>query len=147
VRALPDFFTQDVPDRVLRDLQRHTAWVIREAEEIVGFLVVERRFSQVAEILWMAIRPDRRNVGLGTRLLNEVLASLRDEGIALVEVKTLDRSVGYEPYKATVAFWERRGFMQIDTIDPFPGWERGNAAALYVAALATSTVGTKASGT
>ena len=51
------------------------------------------------------------------------------------EAKTLDRSSGYRPYEATRAFWERNGFVHVDTIDPLPGWEPGNPAAIYVAAL------------
>jgi hypothetical protein len=27
------------------------------------------------------------------------------------------------------------GFVQVDTIDPLPGWNPGNPAAIYVAAL------------
>ena len=45
------------------------------------------------------------------------------------------RSSGYRPYEATRAFWERNGFVHVDTIDPLPGWEPGNPAAIYVAAL------------
>jgi hypothetical protein len=52
-----------------------------------------------------------------------------------VEAKTLDRSSGYRPYEATRAFWERNGFVHVDTIDPLPGWKPGNPAAIYVAAL------------
>ncbi|HEY3733554.1 MAG TPA: hypothetical protein VGL63_06535 [Streptosporangiaceae bacterium] len=44
-----------------------------------------------------------------------------------------------EPYVATRAFWERRGFRQIDCIDPLPGWQPGNPAAVYVAAI-TATI-------
>jgi hypothetical protein len=64
-----------------------------------------------------------------------VLEVLRDDGVQLVEVKTLDSSAGHALYDATRAFWERRGFVQIDTIDPLPGWRPGNPAAVYVAAL------------
>jgi hypothetical protein len=53
----------------------------------------------------------------------------------MVEVKTLDASSGYEPYVATRAFWERRGFVQIDCIDPLPGWDHGNPSAIYARAL------------
>jgi ribosomal protein S18 acetylase RimI-like enzyme len=138
VRALPDFFTEDVPITVRGDLERHDGWVIVEAEEVVGFVVVDRRTSQAAEILWIAVEPDRRDSGYGTRLLNHVLDVLRDQGIALIEVKTLDRSAGYAPYEATQAFYERNGFVQIDCIDEFPDWPPGNPAAIYVAALETT---------
>ena len=135
VRALPDFFTEDVPVTVQGDLERHDGWVIVDAGEIVGFVVVNRRSSQAAEILWIAVQPARRDTGYGTRLLDHVLGVLRDHGIALVEVKTLDRSADYAPYEATNAFYERNGFVQIDCIDEFPDWPPGNPAAFYVAAL------------
>jgi len=138
VRASPDFFTEDVPGRVRGDLERHDGWVIVDAGEVVGFVIVDRRSSQAAEILWIAVEHARRAAGYGTRLLNHVLGSLRDQGIALVEVKTLDRSADYAPYEATNAFYERNGFVQIDCIDEFPEWEPGNPAAIYVAALETT---------
>lgn len=74
----------------------------------------------------MAVAPGRRGRGIGTVLLDRVLDDLAATGIRLVEVKTLDRSAGYPPYEATHGFWERRGFVQVDTIDPLPGWEPGN---------------------
>ena len=67
--------------------------------------------------------------------MKRALADLGSRGIVLVEVKTLDVSAGYEPYVSTRAFWERRGFRQIDCIDPLPGWQPGNPSAIYVAAL------------
>ena len=136
--ALPDFFTDDVPVTVRRDLERHGGWVIVESGEMVGFVIVDRRSSQAAEILWIAVEPARRGTGYGTRLLEHALGVLRDQGIALVEVKTLDRSADYAPYEATNGFYERNGFVQIDCIDEFPEWEPGNPAAIYVAALGTT---------
>ena len=58
------------------------------------------------------------------------------DGMQLVEVKTLDSSAGYAPSDATRAFWERRGFVQIDKIDwPHvpPTWttRRGFAPSLF----------------
>jgi hypothetical protein len=67
-----------------------------------------------------------------------VFRDLADDDLRVVEVKTLDASAGYEPYVATQAFWERHGFVWIDTIDPLPGWQPGNPAAIYVAALAAT---------
>ena len=138
VHALPDFFTDDVPTKVRGDLERHDGWVIAEGGEVVGFVIVDRRSSQAAEILWIAVEPARRGAGYGTRLLNHMFGELRDQGIALVEVKTLDRSADYAPYEATNAFYERNGFVQVDCIDEFPEWEPGNPAAIYVAALETT---------
>ena len=56
--------------------------------------------------------------------MERALHDLTEAGVQLIEVKTLDASAGYEPYEAARSFWERRGSMQIDCIDPLPGWQR-----------------------
>jgi GNAT superfamily N-acetyltransferase len=107
---LPRYFTADTHDDVRTALATHHAWAATDDEQIVGFLLVERRYPAAAEITYAAVDPDRHGSGIGTALLNRALDQLGKEGIALVEVKTLDKSAGYEPYVATRAFWERRGF-------------------------------------
>jgi GNAT superfamily N-acetyltransferase len=133
--GLPDYFTDDVPDQVERDAADHEGWVLTDSGQVAGFAVAARRSPGGAEILWMAVDPARRGHGLGTALLQHMLGDLAAGGISVVEVKTLDRSAGYQPYEATRAFWERGGFIQVDTIDPLPGWQPGNPAAIYIAAL------------
>jgi len=135
VGGLPDYFTSDVPGKIRSDFPLCWSLVIVEDGVVAGFVVVDRRSSEVAEFLWAAVDAGRRDAGLGTRLVDDVLATLLDDGVHLVEVKTLDSSSGYQPYEATRAFWEGRGFLKIDVIDPFPGWQPGNPCALYVRAL------------
>jgi GNAT superfamily N-acetyltransferase len=135
VRGLPDYFTDDVPVKVERDAASHDAWVITDTEAVAGFAVAARKSPGGAEILWMAIDAAHRGRGYGTRLLGHVLDHLAADGVSIVEAKTLDRSSGYRPYEATRAFWERNGFVHVDTIDPLPDWPPGNPAAIYVAAI------------
>jgi GNAT superfamily N-acetyltransferase len=135
VRGLPDYFTANVPGQVEADAARHAGWVLADPEGIAGFALAARKSARGAEILWLAVDAARRGQGLGTVLVSRVLDDLADDGVSVVEAKTLDRSAGYPPYEATVAFWERRGFVQVDTINPLPGWQAGNPAAIYVAAL------------
>ena len=136
VAGLEDFFTDDVPDKVRSDLREHGGWVIDDAGEVVGFVIVERRGARAAEILWAAVAADRRGGGLGRQLIEHALDELSADGVQIVEVKTLDPSAGYAPYDATRAFWIARGFVQFDMIDPLPGWPPGNPAALLAVALA-----------
>jgi GNAT superfamily N-acetyltransferase len=135
VQGLPDYFTDDVAEHVETDCASHGGWVVADSGEIAGFAIAKRKSAAGAEILWMAVDRMRRGRGAGTLLLNRVLDDLASAGVSVVEVKTLDPSAGYLPYVATRAFWERRGFVQIDTIDPLPGWQLGNPAAIYVAAI------------
>jgi len=135
VRGLPDYFTDDVPGQVEHEAAAREAWVVTEAGTVTGFAIAARKSPGGAEIRWMAVDAGRRGRGHGTALLGRVMDDLAAAGISVVEVKTLDSSAGYPPYEATRAFWERHGFVQIDTIDPLPDWEPGNPAAIYVAAL------------
>ena len=137
VRGLPEFFTADVLDTIRRDFGQHQGWAAHD-DQVVGFAIVDRRSSATAEILWAAVHRDRRGSGIGTLLIEHVLDTLAADGVILVEAKTLDRSAGYGPNESTREFWERRGFVQIDRIDPMPGWQPGNPCALYVAALSTT---------
>jgi len=136
VEGLSDFFSADVPERVRLDLARFQAWVLADAGEVVAFTVASRRSSRAAEIAWAAVAASRRARGMGTALVCHVLSALHDDGVQVVEVKTLDSSADYGPYRATCLFWEKCGFVQVDTIDPLPGWQPGNPSAIYVAALA-----------
>ena len=132
---LPDYFTPNTHDEVRRDMPGQPAWVATDDDAVVGFVLVRRRYPTTAEITYAAVAPERRRSGIGTALVDAAVAALAADEVAIVEVKTLDASAGYEPYVATRAFWERCGFRQIDCIDPLPGWEPGNPAALYAAAL------------
>ena len=135
IRGLPDYFTDDVPAKVERDAAEHEAWVITDSGTVAGVAVAARKSPGGAEILWIAVDAARRGRGHGTMLLSHILDHLATTGISVVEAKTLDRSSGYRPYEATRAFWERNGFVHVDTIDPLPDWPPGNPAAIYVAAL------------
>lgn len=135
IRGLPDYFTEDVPEKVERDAASHEAWVLTDSGVVAGFAIVAWKSPGGAEILWIAVDAARRGRGYGTKLLGHVLDQLATAGVSVVVAKTLDRSSGYRPYEATRAFWERNGFIHVDTIDPLPGWQPGNPAAIYVAAF------------
>ncbi len=132
---LPDYFTESTHDEVRADMAHQLAVVAKDESEVIGFTLVRQRYEHSAEITFAAVQPGRQGQGVGTALLAKTLNVLEDHGVAVVEVKTLDASAGYEPYVATRAFWERRGFVQIDCIDPLPGWEPGNPSAIYAKAL------------
>jgi hypothetical protein len=45
VRGLPDYFTEDVPDKVEHDAASHQAWVITDSGTVAGFAVAARKSS------------------------------------------------------------------------------------------------------
>ena len=82
-----------MPDKIANDLDAHHGWVIPKDDGVVGFAVVEYRSSRAAEILWIAVRHDQRNQGVGATLLEHVLGALAADNNALIETKTLDAGV------------------------------------------------------
>ncbi len=135
---LPDYFTESTHDQVRRGISEHATLVAAVGGTVVGFILIERRHLRSAEISYAAVHPQYRNQGIGSRLVEAAIDDLRADGVVLVEAKTLDARAGYEPYVSTRAFWEGRGFVQIDCIDPLPGWDPGNPSAIYVRALAAT---------
>jgi GNAT superfamily N-acetyltransferase len=133
--ALPEFFTPDTHAALREGWVAHEPWVAIDGDAVVGLALVERRYPASAEITYAAVLPQLRSGGIGTALVTTLLDDLVADGVAIVEVKTLDESAGYEPYAATRAFWGRCGFVQVDCIDPLPGWQPGNPSAIYAAAL------------
>jgi GNAT superfamily N-acetyltransferase len=133
--GLPDYFTDDAVPKIRQEAASHGGWVLADSAAVVGFAITARKSAGGAEITWMAVERSRRGRGHGALLVDRVLDELAADGVSVVEVKTLDRSSGYEPYRATRAFWEGRGFVQVDTIDPLPDWPPGNPAGIYVLAL------------
>ena len=138
MESLPDYFTEAANQEVASNLLDNVSFVAEHRQQLIGLVMIERRYPRSAEILVAAVRPEHRDAGVGSSLLDAALTALAESGVALVEAKTLDASDDYEPYVATRAFWERRGFVQIDCIDPLPGWDPGNPSAIYVKALATT---------
>jgi ribosomal protein S18 acetylase RimI-like enzyme len=137
LQQLPDYFTPNTHDELRQKFSARDAWVAVDREEntTVGFVLIESRYIGTAEITFAAVLRERHGSGIGTALVEQAFAAMAERKVVVVEVKTLDASAGYKPYEATRAFWQSRGFRQIDCIDPLPGWPPGNPAAIYAAAL------------
>ena len=130
--SLPDHFTPDTHDDLRARFDDCDAWVATEGEAIVGCVLLQPRYPRSAEIYYAGVLPAHQRDGVGSRLVRQLFA---DADQTMIEVKTLDASSGYEPYVGTRAFWEAMGFIQIDCIDPLPGWRPGNPSAIYVLKL------------
>ena len=129
--ALPDYFTPDTHDDLRDRFDGCITYVAVDGDTVVGCVLLQPQYES-GEVYYAGVLPDRQREGVGRRL---VASLLEESDLAVIEVKTLDASANYEPYVATRAFWSAMGFVQIDCIDPLPGWNAGNPAAIYVCAL------------
>jgi N-acetylglutamate synthase-like GNAT family acetyltransferase len=129
--ALPDHFTPDTHDDLRARFANCIGYVATDGAAIVGCVLLQPQYAS-GEIYYAGVIPARQREGIGRRLVEMLLA---ETDLPVIEVKTLDASSPYEPYVATRAFWAAMGFVQIDCIDPLPGWQPGNPSAILVCAL------------
>jgi ribosomal protein S18 acetylase RimI-like enzyme len=131
-RQLPEYFMEQGIAAMRQDLQEHRLYVAVDSDQVIGFTTIQSKNSRVGEISWMAVKPERQHQGVGTLMIDQIVSDLKSEGVRLLKVKTLASTVEYAPYALTRRFYESRGFMHLETIDPYPEWEPGNPCAIYV---------------
>lgn len=134
-RRLPEFFNQQGLLDMERDLKEHLLYIALEDQIVVGFIALELESKEVAEISWMAVAPEKQGQGVGKELMAVVVKDLKVQRLKLLKVKTLSAIADYRPYEGTRAFYEKRGFILLETIDPYEPWGLGNPCAVYVKIL------------
>jgi ribosomal-protein-alanine N-acetyltransferase len=81
-------------------------WVIETESRVTGFVVVRVVLSE-AEILNLAIEAPQRRSGQASRLLEEVLITLRRAGVQRIFLEVRASNA------AAIAFYQRHGFAEI----------------------------------
>jgi len=134
-KELHQSFTEQGIAAMSQDLPRHFLYVAMNLNEVAGFVSIYYKSNQVAEISWIAVKLEYQRQGIGSALVDRVANDLRSKRIRVLEVKTLSSEVDYFPYEKTRRFYEKMGFIHLETIDPYPGWEPGSPCAIYVRIL------------
>jgi N-acetylglutamate synthase-like GNAT family acetyltransferase len=132
IKELPDFFLPSSHNVIEEDLSKHDVYVHRNGKKIEGFIAIKGMNNAVPEISWMAVSPEKKRSGIGSALLGYVEKYLLKKEKQLLKVKTLARQAGDKDYEATQNFYERYGFIEVEVIDPYPGWAPGNPCAVYI---------------
>lgn len=136
IRSLPDFFghAAGIVACALA-VRSQEGWVAAETGRVLGFATWEMRQPASAEITWMAVARDRRHAGLGTAIMETLVADLRRRGVTLALVMTSagSREPQTDPdtYAPTRRFWQARGFQPLIELEI---WET-NPALLLVRPL------------
>ena len=85
------------------DLTGVLAYLSERPDGIVG-VVIGRRVGDEAEVLNLAVKPQRRRQGEGTRLVRKILEEFADCGVSRVFLEVRQSNVG------AIGFYERLGF-------------------------------------
>ena len=127
-RDLSEWFNERGIDRMAVDLRAYETYGAYLDGELVGFVAL--KFDDgLAEIVWMAVERKYQGRSIGTMLLDFVEEVARGRGARLIVVKT-NGDPDCQPYAKTRRFYEKRGFVSVLVIDPYPEW--GEPMALYV---------------
>jgi ribosomal protein S18 acetylase RimI-like enzyme len=137
VATLPYHFGDDQGRRDCAAAVRLQAGLAAERDrQVIGFLIVEPRFADCAEITWMAVRADQRRRGVGRMLLDRLAADTSAAGRHFLLVLTVSPSDGPDEipdgYQATRAFYQANGFV---LARDFAGYWESDTPVLMVRAL------------
>lgn len=133
-KALPEWFNEVGLKAMERDLREEETFIAVEDGQVLGFVTLKPVSDKALEILWMAVRRELRGRGVSSQLLGFIEGLAREKGFEVLVVKT-SGDLSYRPYDETRRFYEKRGFMRIALIDPYPEW--GEEALIYVKCIHT----------
>lgn len=136
LRALPGWFgLEDALLNYVDQSKTLPAFVALVDDRMVGLCLVKQHTQHAAEIYLMAVEPPLHRFGIGTALLTAAERELRDEGVELLQVKTLGPSDPSPEYAATRLFYESVGFRALEEIE---GLWPGNPCLILVKHLDAS---------
>ncbi|MCK5132153.1 MAG: GNAT family N-acetyltransferase [Candidatus Sabulitectum sp.] len=105
-------------------------------ERIIGFLSVERHYSESAEIHVMGILPEFHRMGIGRALQREAELDLVAQGVKFLQVKTLSPSSPNKDYAETRKFYLSTGFSPLEEMSDL--WGAENPCLIMVKSLEES---------
>jgi GNAT superfamily N-acetyltransferase len=128
---LPDYFTESGLKALRADLARGEPYGAFVGGHLVGFTLYKEINPEAVEMAWLAVDREHWSHGVGTKLVTEILRQLAGHYRAC-EVKTLAATVSDPGYARTRRFYAKLGFIPLEVIDPYPGWEPGNPCQIMV---------------
>ena len=109
LRALPDWF----------GIEASLIQYVKDDDDVVGFLTIKKHFSETAEIHCMGILPQYHRKGIGKLLIKELENYLKDDGLKILQVKTVSADRDCSAYAKTRAFYKAVGFIPLEVFPTF----------------------------
>jgi ribosomal protein S18 acetylase RimI-like enzyme len=116
-RSLGPWFNREGLEEMERDLATHEGLVAEAEGRLAGFALWRPCGDRAVDLSWMGVAADLHRRGVGTAILDAVLASQLRAGIRTLEVSTVADSCDYGPYEGTRRFYRARGFRDL-RVDP-----------------------------
>jgi GNAT superfamily N-acetyltransferase len=116
--TVPEWFgISEANEAYVAFVETHETWVARAVDgTAVGIISGRVHFAQTAEIEVMAVRPEWHRRGVGRSMVDVFERFHRDNGVRMLEVKTLGPSREDPDYERTRAFYTGVGFVPIEEL-------------------------------
>ena len=108
-------------------------FVATNESDDIGFLTLRFQTHEAAEITAMGVLPEWHRRGIGRALVEEACRFALDQGVRLLQVKTLGPSHPSEHYARTRTFYETLGFIPLEETTSV--WGAGNPCLILVRIL------------
>ena len=131
LRRLPDWF--GLENAILdyeRQVEELPTFLAGADGSVLGFLSLKQHNEYSAEILVMAVHPEKQRGGMGRALVEAAEAHARSLGIEYLQVKTVGPSRANTPYGKTRAFLAAMGFCSLEEFTTL--WGKGNPCIIMV---------------
>ncbi|WP_114905479.1 GNAT family N-acetyltransferase [Ornithinimicrobium murale] len=113
--ALPDWFgIPSANEHYVTAAATKDSYLAQVEGTTMGVALVDRHFPVTAEIHLIAVAPEHHGTGAGSALVAAIEQDLRDDGVRLLEVKTVGESYEDQGYAATRAFYAARDFLPLE---------------------------------
>jgi GNAT superfamily N-acetyltransferase len=115
LRTIPDWFgIEESLVNYARETATLPTWLVEVDDQPLGFVSVKQHFPESAEISVIAMAAGRHRHGLGTLLVEQAERFAREQGCAMLFVKTLGPSRPDANYARTLQFYLARGFGRLE---------------------------------
>ena len=131
LRSLPDWFgIEDSLVQYVKDANTMPTMFAKDDDVVVGFLTIKKHFPETAEIHCMGILPQYHRKGIGKLLIKELENYLKDDGLKILQVKTVSADRDCSAYAKTRAFYKAVGFIPLEVFPTF--WDKANPCLVLV---------------
>jgi len=134
LRALPEWFgIEKSTVQYIKDADSMPTMLVRDGEEVIGFVTIRMHFPESADIHCMGILPAYHRKGIGRQLVHAVENYLKLDGVKFLQVKTVSDGNQDESYAETRKFYLGVGFTPLEVFPTL--WDEWNPALLLIKSI------------
>jgi len=131
LRSLPEWFgIEKATLQYIKDADKMPTMLVRDGDEVIGFLTIHMHFPETAEIHCMGILPKYHRTGTGRLLLQTLEEYLQKKCVKFLQVKTVSDGSSDKAYAKTRSFYKGVGFIPLEVFPTL--WDEKNPCLLMV---------------